>query len=160
MKPASEIVAVDVLAFPGARNRHALESLLAMSGERPTVCGKRNSSEISFQLEPLENFLRPDRQSQAKSGQLTPGGLLAYHWNLGAMLAEVGRHCKQQRAGAGHDNALAANRQTGLDHRLQTTRAHHIRQSPSGKREKSFPRSGCQHQLLVGEFAEAIEIFR
>ena len=73
--------------------------------------------------------------------------------NFGAVLSQVRRDRQQQRPGSRDHHAFAANRQARLDHRLQAARSHHIRQSPSRKRQESFSRSGCQNQILISQFA-------
>jgi hypothetical protein len=48
MKTTSEVIAGDVFDSSGSRNGDTLDSLLTVSGERPTVGGKWNPSEIEF----------------------------------------------------------------------------------------------------------------
>jgi hypothetical protein len=134
MKTAAKVITRDSFDSASLRNGYAFESLLAVCGDRPTVCGKWNASDISFQMERLKNLGGPAKQCHAKLGQASPGCLLANHRYLGAMLAEVRRNRQEQRTGASDDHTFAANRQATLDHCLQTTGTHHVGQCPTRKR--------------------------
>ena len=137
MKTAGEVITRDRFDSAGSRNSYAFESLVAVGGERPAACGKGNPSDLSFQLEPLQNFCGPATQCQGQTrSQASPGCLLRKS-PLSRRPAGGGRPRPpgaKGRCPAMITRTSLRNGQATLDHRLQTTGAHHVRQRPTGKR--------------------------
>ena len=75
------------------------------------------------------------------------------------MPAQVSSNSQQQWSTTGNDDPLPFDRQPGLHERLQTTRAHHIRQGPTGKRQKTLTRTGGKNQICITQFANAARSF-
>jgi len=160
MKSASQIVASDDFRLPASRNSNALQNLPAMCCNRPTVGNKRNPRQFLLQLKPLSDLGGMEGQPDAEPRQAAPRRLLTEDWNLGALLAQICCDCQQQRARSGDDHTLATNRQSRLHRRLQAASSHDVRQSPSRKRQKPFPRSGCHHQIRIVQFADIVASLR
>src|ERR1700678_3865295 len=120
MKSAGQVIAVESLPFAFARNGDTLKTFLPARRKGPGVGNERDTGQASFQSEPLHDLCRLTYQSDPEAGETAPRRLLADDGNRGAALMKISRNCEQQRARSGHDHALAANRKTRLDHRLQS----------------------------------------
>src|SRR5262249_30550773 len=64
-----------------------------------------------------------------------------------------------ERSGARNDHATVLDRQSALDHRLQTACPHHTWQRPAGEWEEAFARSGGENKPLIAEFTRAGRCF-
>ena len=69
----------------------------------------------------------------------------------GPVVGEMRGHGQQQRAGTRDHNALALDRKSTLDQRLQTTCSEDAGKSPAGEGQESLARSGRNDQTVVVE---------
>ena len=143
--PLREIVTLSSLRSPCA----AIGQLFAANGM---------PASSFFKLHRLHDLSRVAARAKPKTARGAPGCLLTDDRNFRAMLAQISRDRQQQRTRSGNDHALAANWQTGLDHRLQASRSHHIRQRPARKRQKPLPRPRRHNQIRVAKLRRDLSV--
>jgi hypothetical protein len=148
---AGQDVAFPLPASPRAGQDHPLDALAAERLADPRARAVRDAPERRRVTESLGDSTGLAPQASAEGGEPAQGCLLGDPHDSRSRLLQCGRHRKEERSGAGHDDAQTLEAGPGLQQGLCSAHADDARQGPAGEGEKQLARARCEHEALEGD---------
>ena len=152
MEAAGEVVARNVQQSAVAREADRLERSVAEGGDGPAVFVMRNTADLTDQRDCLTELMLPNGGGKPELEEAGPRSLLGDADDFRATLRGVGCDGEQEWSGAGDDDALSGDRESGFQERLKCTGAHHARQCPAREGEEALAAARGEDDFLCYYF--------